>query len=72
MIHGQVTRGVGRATVAGTPVAVLATPGAENSGAESLPGRRAVEGVVAAAVRLPGVLGAATTGPARVDTADRA
>ena len=50
----------------------LATPGAQDAGTEALPGPRAVQRVVAAAVRLPGVLSAATTGTARGDTADRA
>ena len=72
MIDRQVTRGVGRAAVARAPVPVLATPGAEDAGAEALPGPSAVQHVVAATVRLPGVLGAATTGTARGDAADRA
>ena len=60
VVDGQVTRGVGGTLVARAPVPMLATPGAKHSGAEALPGARAVQGVVAAAVRLPGVLGAAT------------
>ena len=72
MIDGQVGGAVGWALVARAPVAVLATPGAEHTGAESLPGPRAVEGVVPAAVGLPGMLGAATTRAAGDDTADRA
>ena len=72
VIDGQVARSVGGAQVARAPVAVLATPGTEHAGAESLPGSRAVEGVVPAAVGLAGVLGAATTSAAGDDTADRA
>ena len=72
VIDGQVGGGVGGALVARAPVAVLATPGAEHAGAESLPGPRAVERVVPAAVGLPGVLGAATTRAAGDDTTDRA
>ena len=53
VIDGQVGGGVGGALVARAPVAVLATPGAEHAGAEPLPGPRAVEGVVPAAVGLP-------------------
>ena len=41
VIDGQVTRGVGWPPVAGAPVVVLTTPGAEHAGAESLPGPRA-------------------------------
>ncbi len=51
---------------------VLATPCPEHSRAEALPGPRAVQGVAAAAVRLPGVLGAAATRAAGDDTTDRA
>jgi hypothetical protein len=54
------------------PVAVLATPCAKDSGTQALPCPRAVQGVVAAAVRLPGVRGAATARVARDDTADGA
>ena len=72
VIDGQVGGGVGGALVARAPVAVLATPGAEHAGAEPLPGPRAVQGVVPAAVGLPGVLGAAATRAAGDDTADRA
>jgi len=50
----------------------LAAPGAQHPGAEALPGARAVQGVVPAAVGLAGVFRAAATGPARDDTADRA
>jgi hypothetical protein len=72
VIDGQVAGWVRRTVVARTPVAVFATPGAEDASAESLPGLRAVKGVVAAAVGLPGVVSAATTGPARGDAAYRA
>ena len=72
VIDGQVGGSVGGTLVARAPVAVLATPGAEHAGAESLPGPRAVQGVVPAAVRLAGVLGAATTRAAGDDTTDRA
>jgi hypothetical protein len=72
VIDGQVGGRMGGTVIAGTPIAVLATPGAEHAGAEALPGPRAVEPVVPAAVRLAGVLGAATTSAARGDTADRA
>ena len=72
VIDGQVSGGVGRALVARAPVAVLATPGAEHSGAEVLPFARAVQGVVPASVGLPGVLRAATTRAAGDDTTDRA
>jgi hypothetical protein len=63
---------MGVTLVARTPVAVLTTPCPEHPRAQTLPGPRAVQGVVAAAVRLPGVLGAATAGSARDDAADRA
>ncbi len=72
VVDGQVGSGVGVAHMTRAPVPVLATPGAEHAGAESLPGSGAVEGVVAAAVGLPGVLRAATTRAAGDDTADRA
>ena len=72
VVDGQVGSRVGGALVARTPVAVLATPGAEHAGAESLPGPRAVQRVVAAAVGLAGVLGTAATLAAGDDTADRA
>ena len=55
VIDGQVAGSVGIALVARAPVPVLATPGPEHAGAEALPGPRAVQGVVAAAVRLSGV-----------------
>ena len=72
MIDGQVGGSVGGAAVARTPVAVLTTPGPKHPGAEALPGPRAVQGVVPAAVGLAGVLGAAATRAAGDDTADRA
>ena len=72
VIDGQVGGWVGGALVARAPVAVLATPGAEHAGAEPLPGPRAVQGVVPAAVGLAGVLGAAATRAAGDDAADRA
>jgi hypothetical protein len=72
VIDGQVGSTVGWTPVARTPVPMLATPGAEHAGAESLPGPRAVQGVVPAAVRLPFVVGAAATRAAGDDTADRA
>ena len=64
VIDGKVSRLMGGALVARTPLAVLTTPGAEHAGAESLPGASAVGGVVPAAVdcracvvqRLPGRL----------------
>jgi len=61
VVDGQVGGRMGRSLVAGTPVAVLATPGAEHAGAEPLPGTRAVQRVVPAAVRRSGVVSAATT-----------
>ena len=72
VIDGQVAGSVGGALVARAPVAVLATPGAQHAGAEPLPGPRAVQGVVPAAVGLAGVLGAAATRAAGDDTTDRA
>jgi len=72
MIHGQVARRMTGTLVASAPVAVLAAPGAQHAGAEPLPGSRAVQNVVPAAVGLPGVLGAATTSAAGDDTTDRA
>lgn len=72
MIGGQVGREVRVALVARAPVPVLTTPGAEDPGAEALPGAGAVQGVVPAAIRLPGMLGTAATWPARCDAADRA
>ncbi len=72
VIDGQVARRVGVALVARAPVPMLATPGAEHSGAEALPCPRAVQGVVPAAVGLPRVLEAATARAAGDDTTDRA
>jgi hypothetical protein len=72
VVDGQVGGSMGGTPVARAPVAVLATPGAEHPGAESLPGPRAVQRVVPAAVGLAGVLGAATTHAAGDDTTDRA
>ncbi len=72
MIDGQVDRRMSVALVARAPVAVLAAPGAEHAGAEALPRPGAVEGVVPAAVGLPGVLEAAATRAAGDDTTDRA
>jgi len=72
VVDGQVGGGVGGAPVARAPVAVLATPGAEHAGAEPLPGPRAVQGVVPAAVGLPRVLSASATRAAGDDTTDRA
>jgi hypothetical protein len=72
VINGQVGGRVGGSAVARAPVATLATPSAEHAGAEPLPGPRAVEGVVPAAVGLPGVLGAAAARAAGDDTTDRA
>jgi hypothetical protein len=63
---------VGVAPVARAPVPALATPGPKHAGAEPLPVPRAVQGVVPAAVGLPGVVGAAATRAAGDDTADRA
>lgn len=51
---------------------MLATPGAENAGAETLPGPRPVQGVVPAAIGLPRMLSAATARAARQDATDRA
>ena len=72
VVDGQVAGSVGGALVARAPVAVLAAPGAEHAGAETLPDACAVQGVVAAAVGLPRVLGAAATRTACDDTTDRA
>ena len=72
MVDGQVGGRVGVALVPRAPVAALATPGPEDSSAQELPGARAVQGVVPAAVGLAGVVGAATTRAAGDDTADRA
>ena len=72
VIDGQVGGAMGVTLVAGAPVAVLTTPGAEHAGAEPLPGPRAVEGVVPAAAGLAGVVSTAATRAAGDDTADRA
>ncbi len=72
VIDGQVDGTMGGSPVARAPVAVLAAPGTEHAGAETLPDPRAVQGVVAAAVGLAGVLGAAATGAASDYTTDRA
>ena len=72
VINGQVTRRVGVALIARAPAALLTTPGAEHAGAEALPGPRAVQGVVPAAVGLAGVVGTATARAAGDDTTDRA
>jgi hypothetical protein len=72
VIDRQVRGSVRCSVVARAPVAMLATPGAEQAGTESLPGPRAVEGVVPAAVGLTSVLGATATRAAGDDTTDRA
>ncbi len=72
VVDGQVRGAVGGATVPGAPVAVLTTPGAEHAGAETLPGPRAVQRVVPAAIGLAGMLIAAATRAAGDDTTDRA
>lgn len=72
VIDGQVDGRMSGTLIARAPVAVLATPGTEHASAEPLPGPRAVEGVVPAAVGLPGVLGTAAARPAGDDTTDRA
>jgi hypothetical protein len=72
VVDGQVRGSVGGAPVAWAPIAALATPGAQHAGAQALPGPRAVQGVVPAAVRLAGVIGAAATRAAGDDTTDRA
>jgi hypothetical protein len=72
VINGQVAGGMGVALVARAPAAALATPCSEHSRAETLPGPRAVEGVVPAPVGLPSVLEAAATRAAGDDTTDRA
>ena len=60
------------ALIARAPVTALATPGAEQAGAEPLPGPRGVESVVPVAVRLPRMHSAAAAGSACDDAADRA
>jgi hypothetical protein len=72
VIGGQVGSGVGGTLVARAPMAMFATPRPKHSGAEALPGPGAVQGVVAAAVRQPGMDEAPTTGSARDDAADGA
>ena len=72
VIGGQVAGRVGVAPVARAPVAVLTAPSPQHSRTQALPGPRAVEGVVAATVGLPCVLGAAATRAAGDDTTDRA
>ncbi len=72
VIDGQVGSWMGGTQVARAPVTVLTAPGAEDAGAETLPGPRAVQGVVPAAVGLPSVLGTAAARAAGDDTADRA
>ncbi len=72
VVDGQIACGVGGAPVLRAPVPMLATPSAEDAGAEPLPCPRAVQGVVTTAVGLASMLGAATTGSACGDAADRA
>jgi hypothetical protein len=72
VIDGQVGSRVGGTLIARAPVAMLAPPGAEHAGAETLPGPRAVQGVVPAAVGLAGMLGTAAPSAAGDDTTDRA
>ena len=72
MVDGQVTRSVGGAAVARTPVAVLTAPGSQHPGAEPLPGARAVDRAVPARAGPPRVRRAAATRAAGDDTADRA
>jgi hypothetical protein len=72
VINGQTGGSVGGAAVARAPVPVLTTPAPQDAGAEPLPGPRAVQGVVPAAVGLSSVLGAAATSAAGDDTTDRA
>ena len=72
VVDGQVAGSMGWTPVARAPTAVLATPGAQDAGAETLPGPGAVQGVVAAAVGCSGVDRAATTRAAGHNSADRA
>jgi hypothetical protein len=65
VIDREVAGLMGGSLVAGAPVPMLTTPVAEHAGAEALPSPRAVQRVVAAAVRLSGVIGAAATRAAR-------
>lgn len=72
MIDGQIRGSVARTAIARTPAAVLTAPGTKDAGAEPLPGSRGVQGVVAAAVRLPRMISAAATRAAGDHTTDRA
>ena len=72
VIDGQVAGSMGVALVTRAPVPALTAPCTKHSRTQALPSPGAVQGVVAAPVRLPGVFGAATAGSARDDTADRA
>ncbi len=72
VVDREVRGSVGGALVARAPVAVLTAPGAKHAGTESLPGPRAVQGVVPAAVGLPSVRRTPTARAAGDDTADRA
>jgi hypothetical protein len=72
VVGGWVDGRVRFAPEARAPVAVLAAMPGDHPGAEALPGARAVEGVVAAAARLAGMVGAATAMPAGDHAADRA
>lgn len=72
VVGGQVARRMGVTLVARTPVPVLPAPRPRHSRTEMLPCSGAVESVLPAAVRLPGMLGAATAWSAGDDTADRA
>ncbi len=72
MIDGQVARQMTPTLVARAPAPVLAAPRPEDARAEALPFAGAVEGVMAAAVRLSSVEGAAAAGLTRDNAADRA
>jgi hypothetical protein len=72
VVDGEIARRMAGALVARAPVPVLAAPRPKHACAEALPLPRAVQRVVAAAVRLASVRGAATTRPARRNAADRA
>jgi hypothetical protein len=72
VIDGQVTGRMGVTLIGRAPVAVLTAPSPQHSRTQALPGPRAVEGVVPAAVGLPSVLGAAATRAAGGDTTHRA
>jgi hypothetical protein len=52
---------VGGTLVPRAPVAVLAAPSTQHPGAQTLPGARAIHGLVLTAVRLPGMTGTAAT-----------